>query len=89
LNENPADNVLRAAFAGNDPAAVDLLWDRYTKDLLPFVPIANPGDAWHPRLSHHHNIPLMHSIFHQGQYNNLRRGLGLMNMNFFVRRKQL
>ena len=36
LNENPADNVLRAALAGNDPAA-GLLWDRYARDLLAFL----------------------------------------------------
>ncbi|MCK4792200.1 MAG: sigma-70 family RNA polymerase sigma factor [Desulfobacteraceae bacterium] len=37
LNENPADNVLRTALAGNDPAAVGLLWDRYAKDLLAYL----------------------------------------------------
>jgi RNA polymerase sigma-70 factor (ECF subfamily) len=37
LNENPADNVLRTALAGNNPAAVDLLWDRYAKDLLAYL----------------------------------------------------
>ena len=37
MNENPADNVLRAALAGNDPAAVGLLWDRYAKDLLAYL----------------------------------------------------
>jgi RNA polymerase sigma-70 factor (ECF subfamily) len=37
LNENPADNVLRIALAGNDPTAVDLLWDRYAKDLLAYL----------------------------------------------------
>jgi RNA polymerase sigma factor (sigma-70 family) len=37
LNENPADNVLRAALAGNDPAAVGLLWDRYARDLLAYL----------------------------------------------------
>jgi len=37
LNENPADNVLRNALAGNDPAAVDLLWDRYAKDLMAYL----------------------------------------------------
>jgi RNA polymerase sigma-70 factor (ECF subfamily) len=37
LNENPADNGLRTALAGNDPKAVDLLWDRYAKDLLAYL----------------------------------------------------
>jgi RNA polymerase sigma-70 factor (ECF subfamily) len=37
LNENPADNVLRTALAGNDPASVALLWDRYAKDLLAYL----------------------------------------------------
>ena len=38
LDENPADNVLRAALNGNDPAAgVGLLWDRYAKDLLAYL----------------------------------------------------
>jgi RNA polymerase sigma-70 factor (ECF subfamily) len=37
LNENPADNVLRTALAGNNPAAVDLLWERYAKDLLAYL----------------------------------------------------
>jgi RNA polymerase sigma-70 factor (ECF subfamily) len=37
LNENPADNVLRTALVGNDPAAVDLLWERYAKDLLAYL----------------------------------------------------
>jgi RNA polymerase sigma-70 factor (ECF subfamily) len=29
--------VLQAALAGNDPAAVALLWDRYAKDLLAYL----------------------------------------------------
>jgi len=37
LNENPADNVLRTALAGNDPAAVGFLWERYAKDLLAYL----------------------------------------------------
>jgi RNA polymerase sigma-70 factor (ECF subfamily) len=37
LNENPADNVLRAALERNDPAAVGLLWDRYANDLLAYL----------------------------------------------------
>lgn len=40
MNENPADNVLRAALAGNDPAAVGLLWDHYAKDLLAYLQAA-------------------------------------------------
>jgi len=37
LDENPADNVLRAALTGNDPVAVKLIWDRYAKDLLAYL----------------------------------------------------
>jgi RNA polymerase sigma-70 factor (ECF subfamily) len=37
LNENPTDNVLRAALAANNPAAVGLLWERYAKDLLAYL----------------------------------------------------
>jgi len=37
LNENAADNLLRTALAGNDPAAVPLLWDSYAKDLLAYL----------------------------------------------------
>jgi len=37
LDENPADNVLRAALSANDPAAVKLLWDRYAKGLLAYL----------------------------------------------------
>lgn len=37
LNENPADNVLRTALAGNNHAAADLLWERYAKDLLAYL----------------------------------------------------
>ena len=38
LDENPADNVLRAALNGNDPAAgVRVLWDRYANDLLAYL----------------------------------------------------
>ena len=40
MNENPADNMLRAALAGNDPAAVGLLWDYYAKDLLAYLQAA-------------------------------------------------
>jgi RNA polymerase sigma-70 factor (ECF subfamily) len=37
LNEKLSDNVLRAALRGDDPAAVELLWDRYAGDLLAFL----------------------------------------------------
>jgi RNA polymerase sigma-70 factor (ECF subfamily) len=34
LEKHPADDSIRAALAGDDPAAVELLWDRYARDLL-------------------------------------------------------
>jgi len=34
LEKHPADESIRAALAGGDPAAVELLWDRYACDLL-------------------------------------------------------
>jgi RNA polymerase sigma-70 factor (ECF subfamily) len=37
LDENPNDNVLRVALAGNDPAAVKLIWERYAKGLLVYL----------------------------------------------------
>jgi RNA polymerase sigma-70 factor (ECF subfamily) len=37
LNEKMPDNVLRAALKRNDPAAVELLWDRYAKDLFAYL----------------------------------------------------
>ena len=37
METNPADNQLRAALAGNDPAAVELIWNRYAGDLLAFL----------------------------------------------------
>ena len=37
LDKNLADNQLRAALAGNDPAAVELIWNRYASDLLAFL----------------------------------------------------
>lgn len=37
MDQNPADNQLRAALAGNDPAAVELIWNRYASDLLAFL----------------------------------------------------
>jgi len=37
LDKNLPDNMLRAALARNDPAAVELIWDRYAGDLLAFL----------------------------------------------------
>lgn len=37
MDENRSDNILRAALGHNDPAAVELMWDRYAKDLLTFL----------------------------------------------------
>jgi RNA polymerase sigma-70 factor (ECF subfamily) len=37
LDENRSDNSLRAALARNDPAAVELMWDRYSGDLLTYL----------------------------------------------------
>jgi len=37
LDDNRSDNILRAALGQNDPAAVELMWDRYAKDLLTFL----------------------------------------------------
>jgi RNA polymerase sigma-70 factor (ECF subfamily) len=37
LDDNRSDNILRAALGRNDPAAVELMWDRYAKDLLIFL----------------------------------------------------
>jgi RNA polymerase sigma-70 factor (ECF subfamily) len=37
LDENQSDNILRAALGRNDPAAVELMWDRYANDLLTFL----------------------------------------------------
>ena len=47
LDENPADNVLRAALTGNDPAAVRLIWDRYANNLLAYLQgmLCSPHDA--------------------------------------------
>jgi len=36
-NNNPADVLIRAALTRNDPAAVELIWDRYANDLLAFL----------------------------------------------------
>jgi RNA polymerase sigma-70 factor (ECF subfamily) len=37
LNEKMPDNMLRAALKRNDPAAVELMWDRYAKDLFAYL----------------------------------------------------
>ena len=37
LDENPADHVLRAALAGNNPAGMELMWNRYANDLLAYL----------------------------------------------------
>ena len=37
MDENQSDNLLRAALGQNDPVAVELMWDRYAKDLLTFL----------------------------------------------------
>ena len=37
MDVKPADDVLRAALAGSDPAAVGLIWDRYANDLLAYL----------------------------------------------------
>jgi len=37
LDKKLPDNMLRAALARNDPAAVELMWDRYAGDLLAYL----------------------------------------------------
>jgi RNA polymerase sigma-70 factor (ECF subfamily) len=37
LDNNLSDNMLRAALARNDPAAVELMWDRYAGDLFAYL----------------------------------------------------
>jgi len=37
LNEKLSENELRAALARDDPAAVELIWDRYANDLLAYL----------------------------------------------------
>ena len=37
LDKNLPDNMLRAALARNDPAAVELTWDRYAGDLFAYL----------------------------------------------------
>lgn len=37
MKKNSADDPIRAALARDDPAAVELMWDRYAADLLVFL----------------------------------------------------
>ncbi|UCD52222.1 MAG: RNA polymerase sigma factor [Phycisphaerales bacterium] len=37
MDDNAADAPIRAALARDDPAAVELIWDRYAADLLAFL----------------------------------------------------
>ena len=37
MKKHPADDPIRAALARDDPAAVELLWDRYAGDLFAFL----------------------------------------------------
>ena len=37
MDKNLSNNMLRAALARNDPAAVGLMWDRYAADLFAFL----------------------------------------------------
>lgn len=37
MNERPSENELRAALTGGDPAAVELIWQRYANDLLAYL----------------------------------------------------
>ena len=37
MNEKLSENELRAALARDDPAAVELIWDRYANDLLAYL----------------------------------------------------
>jgi RNA polymerase sigma-70 factor (ECF subfamily) len=37
LDKNLSDNMLRAALARNDPAAVELMWNRYAGDLFAYL----------------------------------------------------
>jgi len=56
LDKKLPDNMLRAALARNDPAAVELIWDRYAGDLLAYLQVVlcsrhdarsgNPDNAW-------------------------------------------
>jgi RNA polymerase sigma-70 factor (ECF subfamily) len=40
LDKNLAENELRAALAGDDPAAVEVLWNHYASDLFAFLQAA-------------------------------------------------
>lgn len=37
MDKKLPDNILRAALAQNDPAAVELMWDRYASDLFAYL----------------------------------------------------
>ena len=37
MKKHPADDPIRAALARDDPAAVELIWDRYAGDLFAFL----------------------------------------------------
>jgi len=37
LDEKAVDNPIRLALAADDPAAVELIWDRYARDLLAYL----------------------------------------------------
>ena len=37
MDKKLPDNILRAALARNDPAAVELMWDRYASDLFAYL----------------------------------------------------
>ena len=37
MDDNRSDNILRTALERNEPVAVELMWDRYAKDLLTFL----------------------------------------------------
>ena len=37
MNRHSADDAIQAALRRNDPAAVELIWDRYARDLLAFL----------------------------------------------------
>ena len=39
MDKKLPDNMLRAALARNDPAAVELIWDRYSGDLLAYLQV--------------------------------------------------
>ena len=38
LNGHSADDAIQAALKRDDPEAVELIWDRYARDLLAFLP---------------------------------------------------